>query len=147
MSEYPWGQVSVDSQDNGLISICWDVSRSCNALAKRWTASYSNDVSVCESYTWWNVMTTKRCGVYKIFHAKWLDRRFQGMLGAREKTCQEKSIFLEERKSYLNIVWYNPSFFLHNMFFSLLVLLIYVAMSLYLSYLQHVSVSDIKKKL
>jgi len=49
MSEYPWGQVSVDSQDNGLISICWDVSRSCKALAKRWTASYSRDVSVCET--------------------------------------------------------------------------------------------------
>lgn len=63
--------MSVDSQDNGLISICWDVSRSCNALAKRWTASYSKDVSVCESYTHDKMSSTRKMRfVQDIFHTK-----------------------------------------------------------------------------
>lgn len=120
MSEYPWGQVSVDSQDNGLISICCDVSRSCNALAKRWTASYSNDVSVCESHTQRDVIDIGDTVHIRYFaQSDWMEG-FKKCWRAK-KLAWEKSVFSSRKesvgeKSCLNIAWY-PNLSLYNMFF------------------------------
>lgn len=46
MRLYPCGHVSSASHDNGLTSICCDVSKSCKAFANKCTASYINAVSV-----------------------------------------------------------------------------------------------------
>lgn len=53
MRLYPCGQVSCPSHDNGWISICWLVSKSCNAFANKWTASYISAVSALTTLSFW----------------------------------------------------------------------------------------------
>lgn len=148
MSEYPWGQVSVDSQDNGLISICCDVSRSCNALAKRWTASYSNDVSVCESHTQRDVIDIGDTVHIRYFaQSDWMEGFKK--CWAREKACLgKKRLFVSERKcrgeklsQYRVISEPFPS--ITCFFFSLLTLLMCDYATLYILHTEHVSISDI----
>lgn len=53
MRLYPCGQVSWPSHDNGWMSICWLVSKSCNAFANKWTASYMSAVSALMTLSFW----------------------------------------------------------------------------------------------